>query len=852
MKKLLFLCVLIGLVAYFVTAGVPFTGQSESSCELTIAITNGGHVTQPGDVLEVGEAKTFRFDSGTVVNLEAVAESGYSFLNWTGNSPVASEVVGTGNGTQTEWSLANQHVIEDSETIYIDGAEQTKDTDYAIDYDASVISFTTAPENGSLVTADYRWADPTGVATVADVTAAATTITLDADYFIIANFVDASSTAILTVDSTEGGSVTEPGENAFAYDPNTEVTLVAEPDDGYTFINWNGDVDTVDDVTATTTTITMDADYSITANFGATYTLSVSSTDGGSVTKPGEGNFTYGEGSVVPLVAEADEGSGEYVFVNWTGDVNTIGNAVELEDVGSGDGSQTEWTLTNIPVLEDSETVYVGGVEQTRGTDYSIDYITGEITFTAAPENNEPINVDYFYLDATAEEASIAINGDYAITANFSKWVARYDGDVSDVDQAVDMTMDSEGNIYVTGWSYGGDPALDPANTARDYATMKYDSDLNELWDSAARYNNDSENGEEWAAAIAVDSAGNVYVTGRSEGTGTSYDCTTVKYNSAGDQQWVARYDGALNGWDQANAIAVYEDGSNVYVYVTGYTSMATYYDYITIGYNGDSGTELWASTYDGPLGGWDDDAKAIAVDQAGNVYVTGTSMGSGTLLDYATVKYNSAGAEQWVARYDGPGNDYDEANAIAVDSSGNAYVTGKSKDTSGDYDYATVKYNSSGAQQWVARYDGSAGSDVAYAIALDGSGNAYVTGYSEDSNADYATVKYNNAGAQQWVARYDGGVGSDVAYAIALDGNGNVYVTGKSEGEDEDDDYATLKYDAATGQELWDTADIYDGSAGEDRACAIVVDSAGSVYVTGSSVGIGTNYDYVTLRIIQ
>jgi len=125
----------------------------------------------------------------------------------------------------------------------------------------------------------------------------------------------------LTIASTAGGNVTIPGEGTFTYNEGMVVDLVAEAEEGYHFVNWTGNVDTIANVNTAATTITMHDRYYITANFVDIYDLTISSTEGGSVTTPGEGTFTYNEGTVVDLVAEAQEG---YHFVNWTGDVGNI------------------------------------------------------------------------------------------------------------------------------------------------------------------------------------------------------------------------------------------------------------------------------------------------------------------------------------------------------------------------------------------------------------------------------------------------------------------------------------------------------------------------------------------------
>ena len=126
----------------------------------------------------------------------------------------------------------------------------------------------------------------------------------------------------LTISSTEGGEITTLGDGTFGYEEGTEVPLMALPHTGYRFANWTGDVSTIANINAASTTITMNGDYSITANFAIKqHDLVIRSTEGGSVTTPGEGAFIYDEGEVVTLVAVADGG---YQFIDWTGDISTI------------------------------------------------------------------------------------------------------------------------------------------------------------------------------------------------------------------------------------------------------------------------------------------------------------------------------------------------------------------------------------------------------------------------------------------------------------------------------------------------------------------------------------------------
>lgn len=402
-------------------------------------------------------------------------------------------------------------------------------------------------------------------------------------------------------------------------------------------------------------------------------------------------------------------------------------------------------------------------------------------------------------------------------------WVDRYRGPEGGADWAFDVAVDSSGNVYVTGKSYDGQ------GNDYDYAyrTVKYAGNRTLLWTS--RYNGPGGD-DDVAQAIALDNEGNVYVTGKSyNGNHTDYAYATVKYDSSGKQLWAARYDGAGTKDDIAYALAVDNVGA---VYVTG-TSGG---DYATVKYDKD-GNQRWVARYADPDGS-EDVAVAIGLDGAGNVYVTGRS-GS----DFATVKYDSYGGQRWVARYGG------EAKAMAVDVQGNVYVAGTS-----NYQYATIKYDTNGNQLWVSGYLGkSSGDGDIRAIALDGSGNVYVTGRSYNPARNqyaYATLKYDSQGRQNWAARYDGPApaGYGAATDIAVDGSGNVYVTGSIWNANWD--YVTVAYDSK-GSQLW--FDSYDGNQGVkyDYAAAIAVDSSGNVYVTGKSDGGSSNADFVTIKYV-
>jgi hypothetical protein len=357
--------------------------------------------------------------------------------------------------------------------------------------------------------------------------------------------------------------------------------------------------------------------------------------------------------------------------------------------------------------------------------------------------------------------------------------------------------------------------------------------------------------GDDRARAVAVDANGNVFVTGETTSQFLNPDYATVAYSSAGTPLWTNRYHGPVSGDNYARAIATDNNGN---VFVTGYSagsSFAPYnHDYATIKYSG-SGTPLWTNRYIGLNNGGTEHASAIALDASGNVFVTGSSTLSGSVpgsfyAEVATVAYANDGAQLWVSRH----TEYDGtnfANAIAVDASGNIFVTGGAAPLgSVVFDYLTIAYDNNGNELWSRVYGAeSNGVDIARAIAVDTSGNVIVTGqsYASGSGFDYATVKYAGDGTALWTNRYHGGVSNDYAVSIAVDLNSQIYVAGYV-ATATGNDYVTLAYSSA-GAPLW--TNRFHDATGSCRASAVKTDASGNVFVTGTASSV-SGFVFITL----
>jgi uncharacterized protein YbdZ (MbtH family) len=392
---------------------------------VTFSSTAGGSVTAPGEGI-------FTYVFCTEVSLVATPDSGYQFVNWTGDVQAIADVNSASTiitSVQGDYSIrANFEQIPAGlfglTTSSTDGGSVTLPGEGTFLYFAGTeASLVATPNSG------YRFVNWTGdVATIANVNSASATITMNGHYSITAHFARIPPDQLgLTTSSTAGGSVTTPGEGTFFYDAGTVVNLVATPDSGYYFVNWTGDVATIANVNSTSTSITMEGSYSIMANFeqipAGQFGLTTSSTAGGSVTTPGEGTFTYDAGTVASLVATPDSG---YHFVNWIGDVATIANVNSASTTIAMEGHYSiTANFEQIPAGQFSLTTSstAGGAVTVPGEGTFIYDAGTVVNLVATPDSG------YHFVNWTGDVATIAnvnsasatitMEGSYSITANF-------------------------------------------------------------------------------------------------------------------------------------------------------------------------------------------------------------------------------------------------------------------------------------------------------------------------------------------------------------------------------------------------------------------------------------------------
>jgi hypothetical protein len=413
-------------------------------------------------------------------------------------------------------------------------------------------------------------------------------------------------------------------------------------------------------------------------------------------------------------------------------------------------------------------------------------------------------------------------------------WTRVWDDPANDNDRFIGVATDDSGNVYAAGFAgtgYTGDIT---------FVAVKYLANGAMAWQ---RQYNPTGLADE-VTAMALDRAHNLILTGYTGGdVFPAGDWATIKYSPAGDSLWAQAY--SVGAQDRPNAVAVDDSGN---IYVTGELGAYPVLSCATIKYS-PAGVQLWEAEYYAngvPLAR----GQAIAVDHQGNSYVAGASTSAD--WDIAVIKYSPQGETLWTATYDGPSQRSDISSAIAVDGSGNTYVGGLSAASDGTPDCMTIKFDAQGDTGWTRRYDGPAHAyDAVRAMALDHSGNVYVTGLSGGTGnnvSDFITIKYGSDGSWAWGARYDGpGHGSDQANGIALDGLGNTYVAGLALRSTQNNDATTIRYDSVG--RMRGTARF--NNSPSEAISAIAVDPSNNVIVAGYTLNFGDDALVIKYRQI-
>jgi len=392
-------------------------------------------------------------------------------------------------------------------------------------------------------------------------------------------------------------------------------------------------------------------------------------------------------------------------------------------------------------------------------------YVTGSIMETSGASN--------IWLSKHSIETGIFVG-------NFSQGVgATYDG--SDFDSANGVAVDTFTAgcpyIYVVGASSNG-------STASDFYVIKYDSNGGKL--KTATYNSPA-NSDDTATDVVVDHAGNVIVTGYTYNS-NNYDYFTIKYDSNLNVISSVTYNNEYA--EVAYAVAV--DGSNNII-ITGYVSDGNS-NYFTIKYSPNLAV-ISSATFNN---GFADVANAVAVDDDNNIFITGYSNNSSGYSDAVTIKYDTDLNVISSVTYTGTGmlDRSDLANSIDTDESNNVIIAGYTHNGA-NYDYFTVKYNNDLTIISSATFNGPANSDdICYDVDVDLNNNIYITGESKNSsfNYDFVTIKYNSYMVFQSSIGYDNGNMNERAYAVAVGSDTSIYVTGRSN-NGSNDDFRTIKY---------------------------------------------------------
>ena len=386
------------------------------------------------------------------------------------------------------------------------------------------------------------------------------------------------------------------------------------------------------------------------------------------------------------------------------------------------------------------------------------------------------------------------------------QWLRTFQGQGKCADRIATILVDNNGDIISGGFAGGH-------HGAPDAFIMKRNIAGDTLW---TYYYDAGGYKEDYVIDMAVDAANNIYFTGNSE-SATAYvsHCMTGKLNSSGVQQWVTRY--ALTGASESYGTGVAVD-ANGNVYTCGYTDpFPGSNDWFVIKYNS-AGVQQWIDLYDGAISS-SDEAYDIAIAPNGNPTACGISYSNaaGGGCNAYVRQLNPQGTVVWTDTYSNPANatGIDEPWGLRFINGGDLLVGGSTANPSGssNRDMFALRYNAAGVRQWASIYtDANTPNADEYirAVTVDDSGNVYVVG------TDYQNgviTRINATGTGGWRKLFRGPLsnGSEVFLGVAVDNNGGVYATGRNIYPGENvygngglTNQVIVKYNAATGDSLW------------------------------------------------
>lgn len=437
---------------------------------------------------------------------------------------------------------------------------------------------------------------------------------------------------------------------------------------------------------------------------------------------------------------------------------------------------------------------------------------------------------------------SYLISPEFLYSQPDPEWVNRFNGEGNSYDIVANMGKDKAGNIYVYGSS-------NSAVSLYDFALIKYKTSGAEIW--TAKYNGKGNSTDQIFKGY-TDQDGNSFVTGFISDISGGNIITTAKYDSSGELNWMRFFSpsGYYNGSGQD--ITLDKNGN---VIVCGYIRNATgNYDIVTLKYS-DIGTELSSDIYNG-TGNGDDNPVSVKSDNFNNIIVTGSTKEISAGADILVIKYDTSLNVLWKRTFDGSINSEDKASSSVMDDDNSVYICGSVLNNPGSYDYFYAKIDQNGNTVWQGFFNGTGNyKDISYAITKDLSGNIFITGVSFHNTGfgseDILTLKISPEGILLWSAVFNGAAnGTDQGIDVTTDIDGNIYIGGGSDMGNVHLIYALLKYDP-DGNFLW-VKNYENNSVSEDFISVVLVDSSFNIFVTGISIGNGTNFDIVTIMYSQ